>query len=273
MSSDPRESVSSQPGDRERRVSRRDVLARAGQGLAGGAGILASTGVVAASHADTKPNHVTISEDTEWLDYYSPMLDLRHVPVENHPRLLGWRFSSPEHDTEVGVYCADYAVQDDVLTLTSHAGDHEWVYVFVNRTTGEVDHVAYTAYHWLQGYVLNPNIYTGDGGAHPTLMVAPTYHNYVPQSSVANSSVLLDVETLGEYETLSGPFYRWLANGMEKDLATGAVHNPWNLSSNGPMTDWWSHQGMSQVNYWIVRAWAMLGIRGADFANAGDREL
>ncbi|WP_123619164.1 hypothetical protein [Halorubrum sp. CSM-61] len=257
----------------ERRVTRRDAVAKAGKALTGGMGILAVSGSATASHGDTKPDHVTISEDIGWLSYYSPMLDLRHVPIENHPQLLGWRFSSPEYETEVGVYMAEYAVQDDVLTLTSHAGDHEFVYVFVDRETGEVDHVAYTAYHWLQGYVTNPNVNTEDGGAHPTLMVAPTYHNYVPQSSATSSSILLDVDSLGDPGERTGPLYQWLSNGGESSLATGAVHEPWNLSRHGTMTDWWSREGISAVNYWIVQAWATIGIRGADFADRGDRDL
>lgn len=268
-----REGHNSPRADGERRVTRRTVLSRSGQALGGGAALAASTGGAAASHAGTKPDHVTITEDTEWLTHYAPMLDLRHVPSENHPTLRGWRFTSrdDELDWDVGVYAAEYGVQDDVWTITSHAGDHEWVYVFVDPRTGEVDHVSYTAYHWLQGYVTSPNTNTEDGGEHPTLTVSPTYHNYIPSATTSESAVLLDVRSLGDPDSQTGPLYQWLDNGMETDLAEGAVHNPWNLSRTGALTDWWSREGMSRTNYWIVKVWALMGIRGADRADLGDR--
>lgn len=260
--------------------SRRQYLrALAGGGAAVGA-LTASSEPVAASeaHADAKPNHVTISDDSEFLNRYRPYLDLAAVPHTNHPTLYGWKFTSSDADveTDVGVFAAEYGVQKDFLSLTSHVGDHEWVYVFVDASTGEVTEVSYTAYHWLRGYVTNPPTFDGD---HVALTVAPTYHNYVPASEVTSSAVLLDPESLGDYSTTSGPFYRWLQNGMAEDLEPGAVHNPWTLDSDGPLDAWWSREGSGRVNRTIVGTWAFIafsvgvGIRGGDEADLGEADL
>jgi len=273
MSERPPDHRGQNPGHQPR-VSRRAALKSIAQVGATGAALGTVTTPAVASHADEKYRSSTITFDREWLETYSPMLDLRDVPVQNHPTLYGWKVTSNNSEIEydVGVYAAGYALQRDVWTVTSHAGDHEWVYVFVDRRTGEIDHVSYTAYHWLRGYVSNPAVYTDDGGVHPTLKVAPTYHNYIPQNGARDSSVLLDVSSLGDSESRSGPLYRWLANGMESDLATGAVHHPWNLSKSGPMDDWWSRQGFSSINFWIVRVWSLIGIKGADRADFGEAD-
>lgn len=232
--------------------------------------IILASGSATASHAESQPDHVTITaDDTAFLRSYRPYLDLSNVPYSNRPTLYGWKATSNEHETDVAVYVAKYAVQRDVLQLTSHVGDHEWVYVFVNDD-GTIDQVAYTAYHWLRGYVTTPSTFVDDDGPHARLEVAPTYHNYLPTES--DSGVLLDVEPLGRPDDQSGPFYRWLDNGMEKDLAQGSVHNPWLLDSDGPLSSWWSKEGTSQINIYIVSAWAFAGIAGADNADLGEAE-
>lgn len=261
-------------------VTRREVIKVLGAGTAGTMSLATATGTVAASHADTKKNHATISDDTAWLENYAPMLDLRDVPRTNHPELLGWRFTSTDSDKlDVGVYAAEYAVQDDWLTLTSHAGDHEWIYVFVDPDTGEIDHVSYAFYHWLRGYELEPYVDPDTSGSHPVFRVAKTYHNYVPLTTTPDTAVQMDVSSLGDYSSRTGPLYSWMDNGMESDLARGAVHNPWVMSSDGPLDAWWSEDGSGRVNKWIVSAWASVGfgfgfgIRGAEQADPGDASI
>lgn len=266
---------------RERRVSRRDALRSVGRSMTLGGGVALASGVAAASSVDAftnaKPNHVTITtDDTEFLNRYRPLLDTRHVPYQNRPTLYGWKATSPEHETDAAVYCAEYAVQKDILKLTSHAGDHEWIYVFVDSKNGEVREVSYTAYHWLRGYVLNPPVNTENGGYHPMFQIAPTYHNYVPLTSDTDNSVLFEPRPLGDYASRSGPLYQWLANGMKEDMEPGAVHNPWDLDSSGPLDAWWAREGSGQLNRYIVDAWAFvaftvgIGIRGGEQADLGD---
>lgn len=271
----------------ERAVTRRRVLSSIAGGVAGLGTVGAVSGNVSAAtpdvdrFADSKPRHVTIQYDEPWLNRYSPMLDLTAVRITNRPTLRGWRVSSSEWDTEVGVYACEYAVQRDVTTLTSHAGDHEWIYVFVDPDTGDVQSTSYTAYHWLRGYVLNPSVYQdGEGGRHPRFAVAPTYHNYAPlSSSDTPNAVLLETQTLGDNGTRSGPLYSWLKNGMAEDMEPGAVHHPWNLAPDGPLDAWWSEDGSGRTNRWIVNAWAFVGftvgvgIRGSGNADLGDAQI
>lgn len=262
-------------------VTRRDALKAIGGAIATTTTATAVSAPVAASHADAKPNSVEITTDTEWLDRYRPILDLRHVPQDNRPTLLGWRATStdPDQSLDVGVYAAEYAVQKDVISITSHAGDHEWIYVFVDTNTNEIDHVSYAAYHWLRGYVLEPPTTTEGGGVHPIFQVAPTYHNYVPLPEAPDSAVLLETESLGNPGTETGPLYTWLDNGMEPDLAEGAVHNPWLLAHDGALEAWWSREGSGWRNNLLVSAWATIGfglgigIRGSENADPGDAEL
>jgi hypothetical protein len=284
MKRDRERTVSSQPRS-ERRVSRRQYLRTLGTTTAIGSGTIAAVSepVAAADvseFADAKPNHVTITtEDTAFLNRYRPLLDLRNVPPENHPELYGWKASSPENDTLVGVYACEYAVQRDFISLTSHSGDHEWIYVFVDRETGEVREVSYAAYHWLRGYILNPAVDGTDGGDHPMFLVADTYHNYIPMAEPSENGVLLDVNALGDVDSSSGPLYQWLANGLKDAMEPGAVHNPWLLDSDGPLDAWWSRSGSGRLNRWIVNGWAFaaftvgIGIRGGEQADLGDASL
>lgn len=265
----------------EPRAHRRDVLKALGGGLGGVATLAASSGTAAASHADTEKESTRIRHDRAWLEYYAPMLDLRHVPQTNEPDLYGWRVSSTDsgRELEVGVYAAEYAVQHGRINLTSHAGDHEWIYVFVDPATGEVDHVSYAAYHWLRGYLTDPYIHSDGTGEHPVFRVANRYHNYIPLTSTPDSAVDLGVDSLGDSESESGPIYWWLDNGMEPALAKGAVHDPWLLARDGPLDAWWSREGAGRTNRYLVDAWATLGfgygiaIRGSDAADPGDANL
>lgn len=272
----------------ERRLSRRGALQTLGVSLTGGATLAAASAPVRAAasvdaFADAKPNHVDITTDSEFLNTYRPLLDLTNVRWTNYPTLRGWKVTSPERETDVAVYAAEYAVQKDVISLTSHAGDHEWIYVFTDSANGEVRAVSYTAYHWLRGWVQNPPTATEggtvtDSGTHPMFLIAPTYHNYAPLPTPQNG-VLLDVSSLGDYSSRSGPLYQWLANGMNEDMEPGAVHNPWTLAPNGPLDAWWSETGSGRLNRWIVSAWAFIGFtvgigwRGSDHADFGGASL
>lgn len=268
-------------------VSRRQWLRGSAGGAIGASALIGASGTAAAddrpvsAYPDTKPEHVSLTtEDTEFLNRYRPALNLSAVPFSNRPTLYGWKATSRDGDveTDVAVFACEYAVQKDIISLTSHAGDHEWIYVFVDSASGEVTEVSYCAYHWLRGYLQDPAVDGTDGGDHPPFTVAPTYHNYAPLSgNAADNTVLLDVEPLGDYSTRSGALYQWLANGMAEDMEPGAVHDPWQLDSDGPLDAWWARNGSGSINRAIVDAWAFvgfgfgLGIRGSQNADLGDR--
>lgn len=271
--------------DSERPLSRRDILRASGKAITT-TGVLSSLASATASAADVsefaaaKWDEVEITNDTEYLERYAPLLDLRGVPRENYPTLRGWKATSTDADveTDVAVYACEYAVQRDVINLTSHAGDHEWIYVFTDKKNGEVRAVSYTAYHWLRGYVTSPETYSEDGGDHPMFTVAPTYHNYIP-SDARESGVLRDVKPLGDVETETGALYQWLANGMAEDMEPGAVHNPWLLAPDGPLEAWWREDGSGRLNRWIVNTWAFIGLtvgiewRGSEQTDFGDASI
>lgn len=271
-------------GADEGRLTRRDLIRDAGRAAAAPAAATAATlataaGVASASHAEAKPDHVLEPDgEAPELERYSPLLDLRDVPADNRPSLLGWWIQSPDRDLDVAVYAAEYAVQRGVISLTSHSGDHEWIYVFVDSDTGEIDHVSYAAYHWLRGYVLDPYLDPDTAGDHPVFRVANRYHNYIPLNTTPDTAVRLDVDSLGNYSSRTGALYGWLDNGLEQDLAPGAVHNPWLLSSTGPLDSWWSDD-TSMVNRLMVSVWAQIGfgfgvdIRGSAQADPGDASL
>lgn len=264
--------------------TRRQALAKFGTALTAPTAMVAVSEPVAArpveDFAAAKPDSVTITTgDSAFLNRYRPLLDTRHVPFENRPTLYGWKATNRDSgvETDVAVYACEYAVQRDRISLTSHPGDHEWIYVFVDSDSGEVTEVSYTAYHWLRGYVLNPPLWTEDGGDHPMFQIAKTYHNYIPMTEKADSSVLFDPKTLGDVETESGPLYQWLANGMAESMEPGAVHNPWLLDSDGPLDAWWSEDA-GGVNQYILDAWQFLaftvgiGTAGSENSSFGDGE-
>lgn len=273
---------SSQPAG-ERGVTRRQFLGRTGKTIAGTTALAATAGTAAAEYtpedyATELPNHAeVIQDDTEWLEYYRPLLDTRDVPYTNRPKLYGWRITSRDDYPDVGVYVCEYGVQSDWTSLTSHSGDHEWIYVYVDPDTGDVIEVSYTAYHWLRGYVTNPPVDTSDGGAHPMFRIAAKYHNYVPMAEATDTMVQFDPDNLGDYSSRSGPLYQWIKNGMGEDMALGAVHNPWLLDSDGPLDAWWLRDG--SLNSHLADAWAFLSfdvgiaIRGGEDADLGDREI
>jgi len=267
----------------ESHLSRRQWLRKLGLVTMVAAGTTALSEPVSAASpsvevfAGTKPNSVTIDgTDTAFLERYRPYLDLSAVPRSNYPNLYGWRVSSPDHDTDVALYCTQYAIQRDVITLTSHVGDHEWIYVFVDSRNGEVRSVSYSAYHWLRGWVLPPDLYSGSD--HTMFEVAPTYHNFIPRSTKGNGK-LLDVRSLGDYTTRTGPLYEWLRNGLGDMLQPGAVHNPWQLAPHGPLNTWWSKSGAGRINLTIVHVWALIGftfgigIRGSTKADLGGASI
>ncbi|WP_455448168.1 hypothetical protein [Natrinema thermotolerans] len=266
--------MSTETDSDEPRVSRRAVLrasAVTGVATSAGLGTIALAGVAAASHADSKPNSVTLTYDEATLRRYRPMLDLQDVSYANRPTLRGWVATSPDEETMVCIYACEYAKQESswygfTFDLTSHSGDHEWIYVVVDDS-GDIVETDYTAYHWLRGRESQPTIYEDSDGPHPVYRVDGNFHHYYPLG--ATEGELLEVESLGDPETQTGGVYSWLDNGMEKDLRRGAVHNPWLMVGSSGYSDWWTRQGLGWKNQLITTAYAA-GIAGAETADRGD---
>lgn len=200
-------------------MDRRQFLVTAG---AAAVGSLSLSGTAAASHFDTQPEHVTIEFDRPTLERYRPMLNV--TALEQLPTLWGWVARSPDHDTDVCVFWAEYGTQEGVTSFDSHWGDHEPCYVVVDDATGEVREVIPSVYHWLAGHFPSPPT----DGDHPKLRVINPWHQYIPDPSADR---LFDVH---DFTTV---FQAWLDNGLEEDLEPGVVVDPWLMRDRG---HWWA---------------------------------
>ena len=230
--------------------SRRAFLSRLGAAGMAVAGLTTLSGPAAALARDEyKPDHVTLSYDQALLERYRPRLVFEDDSRDQLIGLYGWYATSPEFDTDVAVYWASYTHQTGVTDFDSHYGDHEPLYVFVNSTTGEVQRVVYSAYHWLKGTTVTDR-------EHPQFAVIHPWHHYIQTTT---EGVLVGVDDLHSV------FDSWLTNGLEEDLATGSVVNPWSMLSRG---DWWRRGsfGLSRGEL-LASVYYRLGLHDAGRAN------
>lgn len=235
-------------------------------------GSVAATRPAAADHFDHQPDHVTLSFDRSFLERYRPRLDLSAVkqnPDDTVPgAMFGWKASSPEHETDVAVFFAEYPYQQGILPTgsDSHFGDHEPFYVFVDATTGEVREVVYSAYHWLRGRTPTPSIYNQ---THVEATVVSPWHQYA-----------LGSVTDGEYvavEDLTSAFPDWLNDEDWHDhLEPGVVVNPWRMAGADGRQHWWREgsDGVSanQLFYssllWVSNTTPFVDIGGASASDS-----
>ncbi len=216
--------------------SRRDVLrtvtATAATPLGVLGGLTLGTETARGDHRDQQPADVTIEFDRGFLEQYRPRLDLSAVEAnseDNRPNaLFGWKATSPEHETDVAVFFAEYDYQQGILPggQDSHLGDHEPFYVFVDSDTGDVQQVIYSAYHWLKGQIPTPTLFEE---THVEAAVVSPWHQYVV-GPVPDG-------TLVAVEDLTTAFDDWLDDEDFHDaLAPGAVTNPWAMRDR---QHWW----------------------------------
>jgi len=207
------------------RLSRRQFLRGAGAVAVSG---VAVSGVAAASHLDTQPEHVTIEYDQARLEKHRARLDLDSEDDDLLIGQYGWVATSPEYDTDALVYWCKYEEQAGATPYDSHDGDHEPYYVFVDSDTGAFRELIGSIYHWSRGRTTNPET---DADDHPKLRVINPWHHY---TSTEESGDLYEVQDLTEH------IEAWLANGLEEDLEPGLVHNPWRLKGPSGRTHWWA---------------------------------
>lgn len=206
------------------RATRRDVL-RAGAGtVATVAGLGTLAGPAAADHTTRQPAHVTLTYDEARLNRYRPRLVVSDLAVLPNG-LYGWVAQSPEYDTDVMVYWAEYPNQEGVTDYDSHVGDHEPVYVVVDEA-GDVQEVVYSEWHWLAARDRTPAL----DGDHPLLHVVERHHQYEPTTRQGS---LFDIRDLTAY------FQPWLDNGLEGSLEPGTVVDPWRMVGTGARPHWW----------------------------------
>lgn len=226
-------------------VTRREFI----RATATAGGIATLAGVASASHPDSQPDHVTLEYDAQTLKRYRPLLVLRELDVR--PLALhGWVARSPEHETDICCYWAEYTHQDGVSDYDSHWGDHEPIYVTVDSDTGDVSSILYSGYHWLAARTTAPPLYND---THPKLHVVSPWHHYF---TTTEEGMFVDLADLTD------SFSSWRANGLESSLKEGTVTNPWVMNSRG---HWWQDTaaGLS-LNALYVRALLSVGFHDAE---------
>ncbi|PCR88686.1 hypothetical protein [Natrinema ejinorense] len=259
--------------------SRRDVLAGLGAVAVGGLSATTATAQTDGSypHADAKPAGATIEFDEAWLESYQPLLrtDLLEVTPTS---LYGFRARSEGEATDVAVFFAHYPTQRGVTNRDSHYLDREPFYVFVDSETGEIDSVAYSAYHWLANVEQRPPTYSSETGEHPTALVVTNWHHYVLDSSywVFDDS-RRDFLEIRDLQSVHSPHLEdgstaWLDNGWADTLRVGAVLDPW-IMQDAP--DWWQDDiGRFSVEALARRAYlAASRTPGINIAGAGQTDL
>lgn len=257
---------------RQRTVSRRRVLQAIAVGSVVGSTALTASSPVTADHDGALPSHVTLSFPRNEMERYRPLLTIPESAEFKTPTWYGWRAASPEHELDVYVYFAYYRGQTGWTRSDSHRGDREPFYCFVDPDHQEVRYVAYSGWHWMRAASWGPNIYSGDGGHHPTARVFAKHHHYA--LTQMDSGQLFDVDPLGTDSDApftadaesDVQFEAWLADGWENALHPGAAQNPWVMRNR---SSWWRDGAES----WPRTIWNLqIQLAGVPFAGgfAGD---
>lgn len=176
-----------------------------------------------AAQKDTIPAHANCSYDRENVAEYVPEYEIDHLEIEPSA-IYAAEFESTEFETDIYVYWAQYPYQAGVTEEDSHAGDHEPVYVLVDESTGAIERIQFSAYHYLKGTSTAPPT---NASGHPELFVNRPYHHYTSQT-------IEDGET-PQLRDFCGTYESWYANGWE--ASREAVLNPWSMRTRD---HWWS---------------------------------
>lgn len=252
-------------------VSRRG-LARGVAGVTAGAvALAASSGVVSAGHATHTPDAVEepvgpddTSTAESLLERYKPSLltyDLEVEPSAIH----GFVVRANDEDATALTYWVEYPVQlDDGFGgggYTSHIGDHEPFYVFIENeglSSESIDRVIYSGYHWMAAESTSPPL----DGTQPRAYVYPEYHHYV-LGKARNDAIGTDYPL----EDLTSSLPRWLADEDFHDALSenwrdlgSPAYNPWLMRDKA---SWWRQEGLSNFEQGVRELWLWFGIRGA----------
>jgi len=216
-------------------LSRRQFLT----GLAGGTAVGTLAGTATAAHVEAMPEHVSISFNRDRLERYKPRMLIYHLDFKPNA-FYAWEARSPEYDSDVLVYWAEYDVQDGVSPYDSHQGDHEPIQISVED--GAVTEVNMSVYHWLRGRNKAVTMPLVDGDRPAVVPVQP-WHQYQPDPEKRGVDDV-PLRQLGTGDALRDPertttFESWLANGLEDALHPGAVVEPWTMTGVDGRESWW----------------------------------
>lgn len=255
-------------------VDRRNFLKAAGSAVkvAAGAAVglgAAATGVAMARHVESLAGDDTIqiTFDRDLLERYQPKLRISAEAKEKYLGQYAWAVSSQEYEYDVLCYWDAYSYQEGNVSWTSHFGDHEPIFLYVDDSGVVQDR--FSAYHWYAGG--GYQIPTDDG--HPVYEVVEPWHHHVRLADPANISDAeqMELKKLGTREELladdvTTEFESWLANGLEKDLAVGAGGTNPAIMLSRPY--WWATDyGPVSKNALKGTAWYFANLDGAEKVN------
>ena len=210
---------------------------------------------------EEKPDDVEIAWDEYRLRKYRPKLVMDEATRRRMDGLYGYVAKSDEEETDVLCYWSKFDESESLPignnALVSDIGDHDPIYVFVDKETDEIDRIVYSGFQLDAAEVqpsedeLETSDFSGDP-THATFEVVSDWHHY-----------RYAPEKIGHlnYELKPWPEVRetWQSNNFGPDAA--AVENPWRLLDED---DWRDNDGLfSLTDMWLDVA-KSLGWYGAD---------
>jgi hypothetical protein len=243
--------------DRDRALSRRGVLRGIGSASVSTFGLTSLAGRTAAdsgSRLESKPDHVRIGFDRDYLETYQPELVTDHLDV-TPKALYGWVARSEDYDTSVACYFAAYTHQNSAWyapgDIDAHFGDHEPVQIEVDDESGDPVRVRASIYHWMKGETVAATVPMDDSGQRPRLYVFKPHHHYrAAQPDESTTAV--------EVDDLTAVFEDWMDDGLDENLIEGAFTNPWVMQTE---PDFWAEGvGGISANALYVSALQTAGI-------------
>lgn len=169
----------------------------------------------------------TCSYDETDLREYQPETAIDHLS-EQPSASYGGIYSSPDRDTNVYVYFLYYTTQDGWTPVDSHELDREPVYVIVDKNTGEVQRILYSAFHYMKGDTTRSNL--SMNGTHVQLHVVDPWNHYEPKATEGSFPELENYCTVVD---------QWQESGWQ--AAPEAVRNPWTMTDRA---SWWEEDSV-----------------------------
>lgn len=207
---------------------------------------------------------VTLEYDEAFLQRHRPAFVTSWETRQQYRGLYGYKATADEYDYDVACYWSQLTHQNDaslwgVTTPAVHLGDHEPIYNFISKETGESEHVVPTVYHHIGikndsasrfQYVSH---HAGEA-THPVVRIVDGYHHYKP---VESENWAVENFELKDWTAVEPT---WADHDFYARTYNPAVRNP-EVMLERPA--WWDD---GTTDYWLARQWYRLGRGGADDA-------
>jgi hypothetical protein len=232
--------------------TRRDVLKAGAAAVASAVAVGGVSSSVAAADRSA-PESVTVSFDESRIREYMPSLVLEGVdPLPLAFHALHAESSNSGLNAVYGF--TRYPYQSGVTSADSHLGDHEPLIVWYDATTGDVERVDYSAYHWFRGTASAAQLaFATDERRRPVFRVDPNYHHYYTyQGDIPGERIQL--------ENLLKSWPRWRDNGLDDALALSQPFDPYAMLSR---PTWWRDTAGNSYDKFVKALYFDLGISGA----------